>query len=129
MRMFGLVNDVASYSSRFSWCEGSRVIESSESQMLAQLDIKVAGMRTSFSTRNTLEYPHRIKLALMEGPFSQFSGEWVFHALDEDACKISLTMDFEVQSKLIGSALALGFQSVADRMVDDFCREANRSDD
>lgn len=127
--MFGLVNDVDSYSRRFSWCEGSEVVESSENHMLARLDVKVAGMRTSFTTRNTLEYPHRIKLALQEGPFSQFTGEWVFHALDEEACKISLTMDFEVQNKLMGSALALGFQSLADRLVDDFCREANRTDD
>lgn len=128
-RMFGLVNDVASYPRRFSWCEASQVIESSDDHMLARLDIKVAGLRTSFTTNNTLEYPHRIKLALQEGPFSEFKGEWVFHALDEDACKISLTMDFEVQNKLVGSALALGFQSLADRLVDDFCREANISDD
>lgn len=105
------------------------MIESSENHMLARLDVKVAGLRTSFTTRNTLEYPHRIKLALQEGPFSKFTGEWVFHALDEDACKISLTMEFEVQNKLMGSALALGFQGLADRLVDDFCREANRSDD
>ena len=128
-RMFGLVNDVASYPLRFSWCEASEVVESSEKHMLARLDIKVAGLRTSFTTRNTLEYPHRINLALQEGPFSEFSGEWVFHSLDEDACKISLTMEFEVQNKLVGSALALGFQSLADRLVDDFCREANKSDD
>jgi len=128
-RMFGLVNDVASYPRRFSWCEASEIIENSESHMLARLDIKVAGLRTSFTTLNSLEYPHRIKLALQEGPFSEFTGEWVFHALDEDASKISLTMDFEVQNKLMGSALALGFQSLADRLVDDFCREANRHDD
>ncbi len=128
-RMFGLVNDVASYPDRFTWCEGSEVVESSETHMLARLDVKVAGLRTSFTTRNSLEYPHRIKLALQEGPFSQFSGEWVFHALDEEACKISLTMEFEVQNKLMGTALAIGFQGLADRLVDDFCREANRSDD
>lgn len=128
-RMFGLVNDVASYPRRFTWCESSEVFESSDSHMLARLDIKVAGLRTSFTTRNALEYPHRIRLALTEGPFSEFSGEWVFHALDEEACKISLTMEFEVQNKLMGSALALGFQSLADRLVDDFCREANTSDD
>ena len=97
--------------------------------MLARLDIKVAGLRTSFTTLNALEYPHRIKLALQEGPFIEFSGEWVFHALDEDACKISLTMNFEVQNKLMGTALSLGFQSLADKLVDDFCREANSSDD
>jgi ribosome-associated toxin RatA of RatAB toxin-antitoxin module len=49
--------------------------------------------------------------------------------LAEDACKVSLSLDFDVASKLIGSALAIGFQGLADRLVDDFCREANRSDD
>ena len=127
--MFELVNDVASYPLRFSWCEASKVIENSDKHMIARLDIKVAGLRTSFTTLNTLEYPHRIKLALQEGPFSKFSGDWVFHGLDDDACKISLTMEFEVQNKLMGSALALGFQSLADRLVDDFCREANTNDD
>ena len=36
-------------------------------------------------------------------------------------------MDFEVAGKVLGSALAIGFQGVADRMVDDFCREADRA--
>lgn len=127
--MFGLVNDVASYHRRFAWCERSRILEQSEQQMLAQLDVRVAGMGISFITRNTLDFPTRIELQLVDGPFSEFRGLWVFHSLAEDACKVSLSLDFEVASKLIGSAMAIGFQGLADRMVDDFCREADRSDD
>lgn len=127
--MFGLVNDVASYQRRFTWCERSRILEQSEQQMLAQLDVRVAGMGISFITRNTLDFPTRIELQLVDGPFSEFRGLWVFHSLAEDACKVSLSLDFEVASKLIGSAMAIGFQGLADRMVDDFCREADRSDD
>jgi ribosome-associated toxin RatA of RatAB toxin-antitoxin module len=129
VRMFGLVNDVARYPQRFSWCEGSRVIEQSEQHMLARLDLRVAGLPISFTTRNTLEFPTRIALQLEDGPFSDFKGLWVFHSLAEDACKVSLSLDFEVANKLIGSALSIGFQGLADRMVDDFCREADRSDD
>jgi ribosome-associated toxin RatA of RatAB toxin-antitoxin module len=128
-RMFGLVNDVASYPRRFSWCEGSSVIEQSEQHMLARLDLRMAGLGVSFTTRNTLTPPTRIELQLEDGPFSEFKGLWVFHSLAEDACKVSLSMEFEVASRLIGSAMALGFQGLADRMVDDFCREADRSDD
>ena len=97
--------------------------------MLAQLDVRVAGMGISFITRNALDFPTRIELQLVDGPFSEFRGLWVFHSLAEDACKVSLSLDFEVASKLIGSAMAIGFQGLADRMVDDFCREADRSDD
>ncbi|KFN44524.1 type II toxin-antitoxin system RatA family toxin [Arenimonas oryziterrae] len=128
-RMYGLVNDVAAYPRRFSWCESSEVIEQSEDHMLARLDLRVAGLRIGFTTRNSLTPPTRIELMLEEGPFRKFSGLWVFHSLAEDACKVSLSMEFDVAGKLVGSALALGFQGLADRLVDDFCREANRSDD
>ena len=128
-RMYGLVNDVASYPRRFGWCEGASVTEQSDQQMLARLDLRVAGLGVSFTTRNRLTPPTRITMHLQDGPFSQFEGVWFFHSLAEDACKVSLDMNFEVASKLIGSALAIGFQGLADRMVDDFCREADRSDD
>lgn len=126
-RMFDLVNDVAAYPARFPWCESSQVLEVSDSHMLARLDLRLAGLRTSFTTRNTLEAPTRIDLQLVEGPFRKLTGAWHFHSLAEDACKVSLAMDFEVAGKVLGSALAIGFQGVADRMVDDFCREADRA--
>ena len=126
-RMFDLVNDVAAYPARFPWCESSQVLEVSETHMLARLDLRLAGLRTSFTTRNTLEAPTRIDLQLVEGPFRKLTGAWHFHSLAEDACKVSLAMDFEVAGKVLGSALAIGFQGLADRMVDDFCREADRA--
>ena len=128
-RMYGLVNDVGAYPERFSWCEGSEVLEQSGQHMLARLDLRVAGLRVSFTTRNALTPPTRIELQLVEGPFRQLRGLWVFHTLAEDACKVSLSMDFEVANKLIGSALAIGFQGLADRLVDDFCRQADLAED
>jgi ribosome-associated toxin RatA of RatAB toxin-antitoxin module len=128
-RMYGLVNDIGAYPDRFSWCEGSEVLEKSDQHMLARLDLRVAGLRVSFTTRNTLNPPTRIELQLVEGPFRQLRGLWVFHTLAEDACKVSLSMDFEVANKLVGSALAIGFQGLADRLVDDFCRQADLVED
>lgn len=127
LRMYSLVNDVAAYPARFSWCEDSAVLEESEAHMLARLDLTFAGLRTSFTTRNTLTPPTRIELQLVEGPFRKFSGVWQFHSLAEDACKVSLTLDFDVAGAVLGTALAIGFQGLADKMVDDFCREADRA--
>ena len=47
-------------------------------------------------------------------------------SLDESACKVTLRLEFEPQNRLLGPALALGMQSLADRMVDDFVREADK---
>ena len=127
-RMFGLVNDVASYPRRFAWCEGASVLEQSDTHMLARLEVRVAGMPVAFTTRNTLEEPTRIGLQLVDGPFSSLEGAWRFHTLSEDACKVSLDLDFVVAGKLVGSALAIAFGGLGDQMLDDFCREADRRD-
>jgi ribosome-associated toxin RatA of RatAB toxin-antitoxin module len=65
-------------------------------------------------------------MRLRDGPFRRLDGRWQFHALDESACKVTLTLDFEPQSLLLLPALSLGMQALADRMVDDFVRVADR---
>ncbi|HEY5782551.1 MAG TPA: type II toxin-antitoxin system RatA family toxin [Lysobacter sp.] len=125
-RMFALVNDIAAYPRRFDWCEQAQVIESGESRMVARLDLGLGALRTWFTTENTLAPPHHIDLKLVDGPFRSLTGRWQFHSLDESACKVTLTLDFEPSVKLLGPAMALGFQALADRMVDDFVRVADR---
>ncbi len=120
-RMYALVNDVAAYPRRFAWCDEAQVLDQTDVAMTARLALRLGALRTTFTTRNTLTPPTRIELALVDGPFRSFGGFWQFHSLAEDACKVGLTLDFEVAGKLVGSALALGFQGLADRMVDDFC--------
>ncbi|MEO8742195.1 MAG: SRPBCC family protein [Lysobacteraceae bacterium] len=122
--LYALVNDVAAYQRRFDWCSGSAVLEQSTTQMLARLDLRVAGLPASFTTRNTLTPVERIELALVDGPFQCFGGVWTFDALGDSGCRVGLRLQFEMAGKLLGSALALGFTGLADRLVDDFCRVA-----
>lgn len=127
-RMFDLVNDVAAYPRRFDWCQEAEVVEASDLHMVARLDLGLGKLSTWFTTRNSLERPHRIDMQLVDGPFKKLHGRWEFHALDEDACKVTLTLEFEPTNRLLGPAFALGFQSLADRMVDDFVRVADRKE-
>ena len=127
-RMFDLVNDVAAYPRRFAWCEQAQVLGQDESRMLARLDLGLGKLSTWFTTENRLERPHRIDMQLRDGPFRKLHGRWDFHALDESACKVTLTLEFEPSSRLLGPAMALGFQGLADRMVDDFVRAADRGE-
>jgi ribosome-associated toxin RatA of RatAB toxin-antitoxin module len=128
-RMFSLVNDVAAYPRRFDWCEAAQVLEADEGRLVARLDLGMAGLRTWFTTENTLSPPHHIDMVLRDGPFRKLTGRWQFHSLDESACKVTLTLDFEPNSKILGPAFVLGFQALADRMVDDFVRVADRGED
>lgn len=127
-RMFHLVNEVDAYPPYFNWCDAATVLERDENSMLARLDLRIAGFRANFTTRNRWVEPTRIDLELVDGPFRRLEGHWGFHALDEEACKVSLSLDFDVAGSLVGSALAIGFQGLADRLVDDFCRIAKAED-
>ena len=124
--MFALVNDVDAYPSRFEWCHQAQVLEADALRVLARVELGIAGFHTWFTTENQLSPPHHIDMALRDGPFRQLLGRWEFHALDESACKVMLRLDFEPQSRLLAPALAIGMQSLADRMVDDFVREADK---
>lgn len=125
-RMFGLVNDVQAYPSRFDWCESAQILENAEDRMVARLELRAAGLRTWFVTENTMAPPHSIDLKLVDGPFRMLKGRWEFHALDESACRITLKLEFEPKVRLLAPAFALGFQNLADRMVDDFVRTADQ---
>jgi ribosome-associated toxin RatA of RatAB toxin-antitoxin module len=127
-RMFDLVNDVPAYPRRFDWCSGAELIESESSRVVARLDLGLGSLRTWFTTENTLDRPHRIDMDLVDGPFRKLHGRWEFHALDESACKVTLTLEFEPSNRLLGPALALGFQGLADRMVNDFVRVADHGE-
>ena len=124
-RMFDLVNDIPAYPRRFAWCTDARVLEEGPNRMVARLDLRLGALRTWFTTENTLSPPHHIDLRLVDGPFRSLGGRWEFHSLDESACKVALVLAFEPASRLLAPAMVLGFQALADRMVDDFVRVAD----
>ena len=124
--MFDLVNDVEAYPRRFGWCSGARVLErEGDASLVARLDLRFAGIRQSFTTRNTLDRPRRLRVQLVEGPLSALDGTWTFDSLGEDGCRISLALDFDYTGLLAGP-LRIGFQGLANRMVDDFAAAARR---
>ena len=123
-QMFELVNEVEAYPKRFAWCAGAEVLERGDDVLVARLDLKFAGFRHSFTTRNVLDRPRRLEMHLVEGPFRTLEGVWDFIALGDAGCKVAFALDFDYAGRLGGGALKLGFQGLAGRMVNDFCREA-----
>ena len=124
-QMFDLVNDVEAYPKRFGWCDASEVLEREDNVLVARLDLKFAGLKQSFTTRNTTDKPHSLAMKFVEGPFRSLDGVFTFQALGDVGCKIALALDFDYAG-LGGSVLRMGFQQLANRMVDDFCDEARR---
>lgn len=115
--MYALVNDIESYPEFMSGCVNAQVLASGEDFLEARLDLKKAGLEKSFVTRNTLVPDERIELHLVDGPFKTLEGVWEFRALNEEACKVSLSLTFEFESRLIALAADPWFESVGNQLV------------
>lgn len=125
-QMYRLVNDVAAYPEYMEGCAGSEVFEQSDRHMVARLDLKKGAIGMSFTTRNTLQAPASISLQLQEGPFKKLSGEWLFKALTDSACKVTLALEFETNSISTSIASSSLFSKVANNMVDSMCKRAEK---
>jgi len=124
--MFDLINDIASYPQFMDGCLAAEVLHRSETEVLARLDLGKAGLKYSFTTRNTLDAPESMTMELVDGPFKQFDARWTFIALTEDACKASLDMQFEFSSGLLDLALKNLFDSSCKNLVNAVCKRADK---
>lgn len=122
--MYQLVRDVASYPDFLSWCTGAEVLEQTSEMQLARLDIALAGVKQSFTTRNRLVPGELLTMSLAEGPFQRLSGEWHFVALGDKGCKVSLGLGFEFSHSALSLAFRRGFTHLADKLVYDFSQRA-----
>ena len=125
--MFELVNDVGAYPDFMDGCERVEILQHSDDEMIATLYLSKAGVSQSFTTRNVLLRPHQIVMNLESGPFSRFGGGWTIKALNDQACKVSLELEFEINSKVAAKAIERLFKSVGDSLVDAVCRRAEQS--
>jgi len=122
--MYELVRDIESYPQFLPWCDSTNMIEQSDTHQLASITIDKRMKGISFTTRNTLVTNESLEMALVDGPFKQLSGIWRFKPLDEAACRVELSMDFEFQSRLLGVVMGPAFSKICDTMVAAFVKRA-----
>lgn len=125
-QMFDLVNDVRAYPQFLQGCQATEVVAEGEGFIEASMTLAKAGFKQTITTRNTLVRPESMEMVLVDGPFSKFAGVWRFQSLSDEACKVTLDMEFEVANKLAGVALTALFKQVANIMVDAFVKRAKQ---
>jgi ribosome-associated toxin RatA of RatAB toxin-antitoxin module len=123
-QMFELVNNIDDYSQFLNWCDSSSILNQSDDQITASVQINQGGLKQSFSTLNTLTPYKSIEMQLLDGPFDELSGEWRFETLGENASKVHLTLQFKFKSMLIDMALSPIFKSIANSQLDAFVARA-----
>lgn len=125
-QMFDLVNDIEAYPQYMDGCVGAQVLQRETDWLEARLDLSKGGVRQSFVTRNQLKPPRVMTMSLVDGPFSRLDGRWQFTPLNDQACKVSFTLDFELQNRLLGMAVGKLFEGMVNKQVDALCQRAKQ---
>jgi ribosome-associated toxin RatA of RatAB toxin-antitoxin module len=123
-RMFRLVERVDDYPEFLPWCPASHARTLPDGSVEATIEIAFHGVRSRFTTRNVATYPSQIRITLVDGPFRRLCGHWHFLELPEQACKVSLQLEYQFAGGVLGRLIAPVFESIAGSLIDAFARRA-----
>lgn len=122
--MFALVDNIDAYQEFLPWCKESVVLGREGDEVRGRLSLSKSGIEKSFTTCNRVQKNKMIEMRLVEGPFHHLEGFWRFEALGEQACKVSLDLEFEFSNKLLGLTFGPVFSQITSTLVDAFCKRA-----
>ena len=125
-KMFDVVADIRSYPGFLKWCDDMQIISENAEEVVAKLMISYAKLNFSFTTRNKMKKNESITMNLVDGPFSSLTGQWTIQALSDDACKVSLEMDFMFDSKITDKLFGRFFENIINDQIDAFQKRASQ---
>jgi len=124
-QMFDLVDRVEDYPAFLPWCGGTELIARTGEHTAARIHVNYHGVKAHFSTENRKDPPHRMTIALREGPFRRLDGGWQFTALGDAGCKVEFRLHYEFSSKLLEKVLGPVFGHIVNTFVDAFVKRAH----
>ena len=124
-KVFNIVNRVDLYKNFVPYCVDSIIITEENNQMKARLDFNIKGLKTTFTTQNIIENNKIIQMKLVDGPFKYLDGEWKFTEIGNKTL-IELTINYEVQSKILGYTISKSLEKIMGYLVKAFVLESKK---
>ena len=125
LQMFELVNDVQAYPDFLPWCSKVAVLSTGEKSMTVSLTVGKGRVLHSFTTRNVLTPHESIHMHLVDGPLSKLQGRWHFKALGTDGCRVTLSLEYGLTSRLSAFAADSLLNTMAGEIMDAFIKRAS----
>ena len=121
---FNVVNDIPAYPSFLPWCSGATVFLNTDALTRARIMINYHGLKTSFSTENIKAKPEKITMNLLEGPFKNLEGYWLFEKLGREGCKVNFRLQYELNTLIFNKLMGKVFDEISQKMVEAFVQRA-----
>lgn len=124
-QMYALVSDIENYKNYLPWCPSSQVLKRDGNKIIGRVDISYLKVKAHFTTENINIENQRIDLSLVDGPFKQMKGHWIFTPLGETGCKIEFKLDYAFSNFIIQKVIGTVFEMVIKSIVDSFVKKAH----
>jgi ribosome-associated toxin RatA of RatAB toxin-antitoxin module len=139
--MYALVTAVQDYPKFLPWCERAEVVQTHDDGLSARLHIAFAGVRQAFTTRNVNEPGSSVRMQLVDGPFSELEGTWLFKPLhapaqgtpqveadpaDAQACKVEFSLRYAFASRPLELVISPVFDRIANTFIEAFVKRAEQ---
>ena len=115
-QLFALVADIERYPEFLPWCVGARIRERRRHCDPGRPDHRIQHVCEQFTSRVTLNRPHRIDVVYTEGPFKYLNNHWIFERVP-GGCRIDFFVDFEFKSRILQRVIETLFHEAVRRMV------------
>ena len=125
--MYRLVTDIPAYPQFLPWCERAEVLAQDGQDTTARLSLSYAGVKQAFTTRNSNVADESVRMALVDGPFSQLEGIWLFKPIGDGkaaACRIEFELSYAFSNRALQAVVSPVFDRIANTFVESFVKRA-----
>ena len=122
--LYALINDIEAYPRFLPWCTHARVLERTDTHILATIGVRQGALHGEFTTRNALEPERAITLHLVKGPFSALEGRWLLTPIEAHGCRVDFTVNFAFRNRLTAMLLEPLFAQTIGSLVEAFVQRA-----
>ncbi|HJP23422.1 MAG TPA: type II toxin-antitoxin system RatA family toxin [Alphaproteobacteria bacterium] len=125
-QLFELVAGIDRYPEFLPWCTSARITKREGNLLHADITVGFKVFREKFTSRVTLDRPHRVDVKYLSGPFRYLNNHWIFHPEPDGHCTIEFFIDFEFRSRLLQRLIGALFNEAVKHMVRAFEIRAGR---
>ena len=131
--MYELVTAIEDYPAFLPWCAEAEVVARHDDGMTARLTLAKGGLRHAFTTRNHHRSGQEVRVTLVDGPFSELEGTWLFLPVarggtarnaDTSACRIEFDLRYAFANAALETLISPVFDRIANTLVDSFVQRA-----
>lgn len=124
--IFDLVADVGAYPEFLPWCTATRILEQSETHMIAEMAVGYKSIREIYKSDVRLDREQLIiEVTAIDGPFKTLANHWRFLPAENGQCDVDFSIEFEFRSWLLQRVIGAFFEQAVSRMVAAFEERAD----